>query len=1141
MLAGVGRIGRIGGAGTGSSAGVEAFISVWATTVVDETITIPCQNAGTFNAVVDWGDSSPPETITTYTGFTHVYSAIGEHTISITGVFPNIYLANGTEKLKIKKVLNLGTVGWTQLNLAFYGCSNLTEFTAGSTDTSNVLSMASMFQSCTGLTSLDVSTFNTSSVTDINNMLRSCVLLASVDVSSFVTSSATRIDGMFRFCNGLTSIVGAEDFDITGINVSYGLTGFLSSGKMTTAQYDNLLIKWRAQDPFNGMTPSFGVSTYTGGSAAATARQELGDIDGWSISDGGIEPSAFISVWATTGAFETITIPCQNIGTFNAVIDWGDGTPTSTITTYNDADLAHEYAAIGEHTISITGVFPNIYFNNVAADRLKIKRVTNLGTVGWINLNGAFFGCSNLTQFTTGSTDTSAVLIMRQMFHSCSALTSLDVSSFDTSIVTNMYAMFYACSALTSLDVSSFDTSNVSDMGYMLGNCSALTSMVGVEDFDITGLNSTGDLTGFITNGKMTTAQYDNLLINWEAQAAGIPAMTPSFGTSTYTSSGAAETAHAALNDVHGWVMGDSGSVPSPAISMYDFDGSSMYATMPAYSTLGNPTVYRDIQYSTSNRDGFVIDTTEPISEFGRVGANYHNGTIQYLTITDRSPIQDTSVVMGNDSVYATVPTITLANDFEIEFDMIRQDTASGASNSFILSKNVGTLFTCRVYDTGHASLANNLRLVSGGGLINFTAALAGVANGQHVNIKFTRVSNLNTCYVDGVAVGGTTTVGGNIVIDTLMIHPNRSTTPLPTGCAIQNLRLTAGGLNWFYPMNEGTGTTLANIETGTPGYNATLVLPNWASLPTNSRLYVANTNTGSSMVDILNAQDATIQNYQSASWINDAIDDAALKAIWNKPAGQPILLVMTGQSNALNFNTAANPMAIPTGVYDFGTAGASPPQVGTPTWLVPQTTNAVSKQDFNTAAYYTGYAQRGRGNAAIACAARLHVLTGRTVYIVQVSKASTFVDDWTAPSGIGDLLNQRVTEALATSEMTTAGITAPDLVMWLQGESGSLYEYADYLTIWNTWRNDAGASWTASTPFYVYDFAQEWNWEYTDTYGAPRRRDTMRYVADNGAAPVTLIPSLGVPCESGGEIHFTGDGANEMGFRFAEFTLYDS
>ncbi|GAF95460.1 unnamed protein product, partial [marine sediment metagenome] len=39
-----------------------------------------------------------------------------------------------------------------------------------------------------------------------------------------------------------------------------------------------------------------------------------------------------VLVMATTGAAETITIPCKDAGTFNATINWGDGEADSTIT-----------------------------------------------------------------------------------------------------------------------------------------------------------------------------------------------------------------------------------------------------------------------------------------------------------------------------------------------------------------------------------------------------------------------------------------------------------------------------------------------------------------------------------------------------------------------------------------------------------------------------------------------------------------------------------------------------------------------------------------------------------------------------------------------------------------------------------------
>jgi surface protein len=190
----------------------------------------------------------------------------------------------------------------------------------------------------------------------------------------------------------------------------------------------------------------------------------------------------FIMTAATTAPSETFTIPCQNVGTFNAVVSWGDGT-TSVITAYNDADLVHTYASAGDHRIKISGTFPNITFNN-AGDRLKVKSVENLGVVGWQRLNSAFYGCDNMLSFVSGNTDTSSVTSMVEMFRDCSSLTSLDVSSFDTSSVTSMAIMFFGCSSLTSIDATSFNTSSVAAMNNMFESCSSLTSL------DVTSFNT---------------------------------------------------------------------------------------------------------------------------------------------------------------------------------------------------------------------------------------------------------------------------------------------------------------------------------------------------------------------------------------------------------------------------------------------------------------------------------------------------------------------------------------------------------------------------------------------------------------------------------------------------------------------------
>jgi len=319
--------------------------------------------------------------------------------------------------------------------------------------------------------------------------------------------------------------------------------------------------------------PVYTATPITTGSAYLNTLEE-----GWVTSESN-NPDAFVSEWSTTVDGESITIPAQG-ATFNAVVDWGDNSPLETIT--SPTGFVHPYDTAGDYTISITGTFPNIFLNN-STSAPKLKKVLNLGTVGWTRLDLAFKGCSNLTEFTAGSTDTSAVTTMSEMFRSCTLLTSLDVSNFDTSSVINTDAMFFGCSGLTSINVSSFNTSKVLNMSYMFYDCSGLTSIdvstfntslvnnmgnmfrqcivltsiVGVEDWAITGLNSTNDLINFLTVGKMTTAQYDNLLVNWEAQASGIPAMTPTFGTSILTLGGTADTAKQNLINTYGWTVQD--------------------------------------------------------------------------------------------------------------------------------------------------------------------------------------------------------------------------------------------------------------------------------------------------------------------------------------------------------------------------------------------------------------------------------------------------------------------------------------------------------------------------------------------------------------------------------------------------------
>jgi len=205
---------------------------------------------------------------------------------------------------------------------------------------------------------------------------------------------------------------------------------------------------------------------------------------------------SFIFKITTTTSPQTFVIPCVDEGTFNATVDYGDGTGSQTVTAYNDSNLTHSFATAGQYTITIDGTFPNVKFYDNVVSREALDEVVDLGDVGWVTFFRAFRDCTNLTTFNSGTADTSSVSNMIQMFYGCTNLTTLELSGFATSSVTTMQAMFNNCSSLTTLDLSSFDTSSVSNMIQMFYGCTNLTTL---------------ELSGFATSSVTTMqAMFNN-------------------------------------------------------------------------------------------------------------------------------------------------------------------------------------------------------------------------------------------------------------------------------------------------------------------------------------------------------------------------------------------------------------------------------------------------------------------------------------------------------------------------------------------------------------------------------------------------------------------------------------------------------
>ena len=316
----------------------------------------------------------------------------------------------------------------------------------------------------------------------------------------------------------------------------------------------------------------------------------------------------FVSTWDTTqagSASDTIVLPM----TAGNTVHWGDGTSDTTNT--------HTYASGGTYTVTIEGAVNTFRFANIG-DKAKIIDISNWGgfdfadnntfrgcsnldisatdipTISTTTLSSSFYACSSLTtpdfsRWDTSSVtnmfntfagcilfnsllnwDTSSVTIMQYMFQNCTSFNQ--PLNWDTSSVTNMSLMFQGASSFNQL--LGWDTSSVTNMSTMFKDCTSfnqplnwntsnvtdMTSMLrNAGDFDQNisafDINQVSSFNNFMFGSTLSTANYDALLIAWDAQGAMSYSGTVNFGGSQYTAGGAAEAARTSLISKWGGII----------------------------------------------------------------------------------------------------------------------------------------------------------------------------------------------------------------------------------------------------------------------------------------------------------------------------------------------------------------------------------------------------------------------------------------------------------------------------------------------------------------------------------------------------------------------------------------------------------
>ncbi|MBU1901875.1 DUF285 domain-containing protein, partial [Patescibacteria group bacterium] len=235
-------------------------------------------------------------------------------------------------------------------------------------------------------------------------------------------------------------------------------------------------------------------------------------------------------------------VDCNNDGVFEATNQTGDYTCT--------------YGVAGTYEILISGIFPQIYFNN-GGDKDKILTIEQWGTGQWVSMDKAFYGCSNVVITATDTPDLSAATSLYRMFYYASSVNQ-GVSNWDVSTIENMSYVFSFATSFDD-DISNWDVSGVTNMYRMFYGASIFNQNIGGwETGNVVNMASTfdsastfnQDISGWDTS-KVTT------MLRMFAQATAFDQNIGGWETSSVTDmSYMFRTASNFNQDISGWNTG---------------------------------------------------------------------------------------------------------------------------------------------------------------------------------------------------------------------------------------------------------------------------------------------------------------------------------------------------------------------------------------------------------------------------------------------------------------------------------------------------------------------------------------------------------------------------------------------------------
>ncbi len=319
-------------------------------------------------------------------------------------------------------------------------------------------------------------------------------------------------------------------------------------------------------------------------------------------------PPGFITRWITTTPDEQIIIPINPFyNTYDYTVNWGDGNTDTDINTTAD----HNYATPGAHIVTITGIFPAIFFFGPFSTP-ALTDILQWGSNHWQTMNSAFYGCTGLTMLTAEDTpNLSEATDMGDMFGGATNFNS-DISNWDVSTITNMSSVFRDATSFNNNGNAlswSAKTSNVTNMSGMFWGASSFNQ--DISDWDVSSVTSMDLMFDFATS-------FNKDISDWNV--GNVTSMISMFNTASDFNNGDLSNDH-----THPLTWGSHFSkvenlqsmfyydhVFNQDISSWDVSGvtnmGSMFQSTDAFNNGGQPLLWGAKTANVTNMSALFID-----------------------------------------------------------------------------------------------------------------------------------------------------------------------------------------------------------------------------------------------------------------------------------------------------------------------------------------------------------------------------------------------------------------------------------------------------------------------------------------------------------------------------------------------------